>query len=693
MPERLGLYPLSSTFNIPLSAVELSILIPDNPAHFTVLGNNILTASSASDSLSLARSRTAMEHHEVQTEIDRKNVELAHLRQEILKTQAQQATQEVQNCVQDENIAALRNEMERIKADIATLEAYEDESVKTLNAALENKKKEINVELGEKLTKVKEELAEEIETSATKSSQRHNVEAEELRTSINIINDKLNTQKTTSEKSESLELERKQIIEELHSKARKRLADIEGEMGTLKQRITQKNTVRGTLRVILNEEQQQSNLKRTADLLKKKQFEKDQQHVSLLKQIADIEFKIEHSKIATNRSAAAVRELEQHTQTFRESYASLEAERRILHNRLQELQGNIRVFCRVRPSLDSTVELAPMCIAAPEDVNEAGKQILTLASITRESDIGTLPSRVVSSRYGGNSRTPDYRFSFNKVFPPESDNSEIFSEISQLVQSSLDGFNVCIFAYGQTGSGKTWTMSHKEDGMIPLSINKIFSDIEELTEKGWQYTIDGQFVEIYNEQINDLLAMGRKDVKLDIKHDDIAKKTVITNCTTVSLKSRDHAFDILEKATRRRSTASTMSNIRSSRSHSAFIFNIRGIHESSGQSCEGTLNLIDLAGSERVNNSKVKDQRLKETQAINKSLSSLGNVIHGLGQRKNSSGHVPYRDSRLTYLLQHSLGGESKTLMFVNISPDAKNFNETLNSLRFATKVNDTKLC
>ncbi|GEQ70672.1 hypothetical protein JCM33374_g4351 [Metschnikowia sp. JCM 33374] len=309
---------------------------------------------------------------------------------------------------------------------------------------------------------------------------------------------------------------------------------------------------------------------------------------------------------------------------------------------------------------------------------------------THHSNLGVLPSCGSSVRHSAKIRQPIHKFiKFDKVFPPQSTTVKSFSEISQFVQSSLDGFNVCVFAYGQTGSGKTWTMSHKDDGMIPLSINKIFSDIKELMEKGWEYTVDGQFVEIYNESIVDLLGEGSKTTRPEIKHDVIARKTIITNCTIVRLESQAHAIVILEKANQNRSTASTMSNIRSSRSHSAFILNIRGTHRMSGQSCDGTLNLVDLAGSERVSDSKERDKRLKETQAINRSLSSLGTVIDRLG---SGQGHVPYRDSKLTYLLQHSLGGDSKTLMFANISPDARNFNETINSLRFAAKVNSTCL-
>ena len=146
----------------------------------------------------------------------------------------------------------------------------------------------------------------------------------------------------------------------------------------------------------------------------------------------------------------------------------------------------------------------------------------------------------------------------------------------------------------------------------------------------------------------------------------------------------------MNQANKKRSTAATKSNDHSSRSHSIFIIDLQGYNSLTKESSYGTLNLIDLAGSERLNNSRAEGDRLKETQAINKSLSCLGDVIHSLNLKDGS--HVPYRNSKLTYLLKHSLGGNSKTLMFVNISPLTKDLNETINSLRFATKVNNTRI-
>jgi kinesin family member C1 len=231
-------------------------------------------------------------------------------------------------------------------------------------------------------------------------------------------------------------------------------------------------------------------------------------------------------------------------------------------------------------------------------------------------------------------------------------------------------------------------MSSPQDGMIPQAVNQIYSVTESLREKGWTYTLEGSFLEIYNENINDLLGkpeeMDKK--KHEIKHDVQRGKTTVTDLITVELSSPGRVGRLLERASANRSVAATKANERSSRSHSVFILRLAGTNTVTGERSEGTLNLIDLAGSERLVNSQATGDRLKETQAINKSLSCLGDVIYSLGNVKDG-GHVPYRNSKLTFLLQYSLGGNSKTLMFVNVSPLRQHLGETLCSLRFATKV------
>lgn len=345
-----------------------------------------------------------------------------------------------------------------------------------------------------------------------------------------------------------------------------------------------------------------------------------------------------------------------------------ETERRILFNKYQELKGNIRVMCRVRPVLgDAEGEAAK--IAFPDDKTSAeialqgAEEVTAMGKVSRKS----------------------FNFEFDRVFAPNAMNQDVFDEISQLVQSALDGYNVCIFCYGQTGSGKTHTMS-SQDGMIPRATHMIYDTITKLKDKSWTYTMEGSFIEVYNEELNDLLTPNTRESgkKLEIRHDEARKQTQVTNCKTVELDSADKVETMLEEAQSNRSVAATKANERSSRSHSVFILKLVGENAATGERCEGTLNLVDLAGSERLKHSQAEGDRMRETQNINKSLSCLGDVIEALGR---GSGHVPYRNSKLTHLLQYSLGGNSKTLMFVMVSPLEQHLKETLTSLRFATKV------
>ncbi|XP_069602396.1 kinesin-like protein KIFC1 isoform X1 [Ranitomeya imitator] len=357
---------------------------------------------------------------------------------------------------------------------------------------------------------------------------------------------------------------------------------------------------------------------------------------------------------------------------------TLESERRRLHNTVQELKGNIRVFCRVRPSLPSE-KPSPVghIVFSPND------EKAILLTKTEESHIGRDKSQAVK-----------YDFNFDCIFPPSTSQAAVFEEISLLVQSALDGYPVCIFAYGQTGSGKTYTMEGPENlcvdtmGMIPRAIRQIFTCADELKSKGWQYKFTASFLEIYNETLRDLL-VNRPDKKqeYDIRKVSPSSNEVhVTNLRYVDVSSVEEVHELLQMAKTNRSVAKTALNDRSSRSHSVFQLKIEGENGLRDVRTSSVLSLIDLAGSERLDRSLSTGDRLKETQSINTSLSTLGMVITSLC---NKDAHIPYRNSKLTYLLQNSLGGNSKVLMFVNISPLEENFAESVNSLRFASKVNE----
>lgn len=309
--------------------------------------------------------------------------------------------------------------------------------------------------------------------------------------------------------------------------------------------------------------------------------------------------------------------------------------RRKLFNQVQELKGNIRVMCRVRPT--HATEKDPAAISFPD--NDTDSKEVSIVGPSKQSATGK-------------DITSAYAYSFDRVFAPAAQNEEVFEEISQLVQSALDGYNVCIFCYGQTGSGKTFTMS-APDGMIPRATAQIYTEAQRLEEKGWKYNIQGTFIEVYNETYNDLL--GRSEdldkKKVEVRHDPAKKQTYLDNVVSVELDGPDRVQEMLDTAGKNRSVAATKANSRSSRSHSVFILKLVGTNDVTGERSEGTLNLVDLAGSERLEHSKAEGARLKETQNINKSLSCLGDVINALGSAKEGA-HIPYRNSKVSYLCE-----------------------------------------
>ncbi|XP_076117035.1 carboxy-terminal kinesin 2-like [Mytilus galloprovincialis] len=352
---------------------------------------------------------------------------------------------------------------------------------------------------------------------------------------------------------------------------------------------------------------------------------------------------------------------------------TFETERRKLHNQIQELKGNIRVFCRVRPLLD----------------HEKRGNICKLDHI---SFPGPNKIDVVKTK---NAKENTSKFSFDKVFKYNATQDQVFEEISELVQSALDGYNVCIFAYGQTGSGKTYTMEgtsvydNTDDvdrGMIPRSVLQIFDTIRKLTIEGWTYSVDASCLEIYGKEINDLLCDKKGGPKPEIQ--DVKNEVSVTNIVTTRVTTEKEVYHLLQKASEKRKVAETKSNLRSSRSHSVFTLKLTGENSITKENAKSTLNLVDLAGSERQKTSGTEGQQLQEAIAINLSLSSLGKFIRAIRDKETV---IPYRESKLTQLLHRSIGGNSKTLMFVNVSPKIDCVEETINSLKFATDANQCK--
>lgn len=349
-------------------------------------------------------------------------------------------------------------------------------------------------------------------------------------------------------------------------------------------------------------------------------------------------------------------------------YQRVLEENRKLYNQVQDLRGNIRVYCRVRPFLAGQ----PHRLTTVEQIDEGNITVITPVKYCKEGHKS---------------------FTFNKVFGPSATQEEVFADTRPLIRSVLDGYNVCIFAYGQTGSGKTFTMTgpreltEESQGVNYRALHDLFL-LSEQRKDTFFYEISVQMLEIYNEQVRDLLTMDGANRRLEIRNSS-QNGINVPEANIVPVSSSSDVLYLMNLGQKNRAVGATAMNDRSSRSHSCLTVHVQGKDLTSGTVLRGCMHLVDLAGSERVDKSEVTGDRLKEAQHINKSLSALGDVIASLAQ-KNS--HVPYRNSKLTQLLQDSLGGQAKTLMFVHISPEVEATGETISTLKFAERVSTVEL-
>ncbi|XP_072285830.1 chromosome-associated kinesin KIF4A [Pyxicephalus adspersus] len=290
-------------------------------------------------------------------------------------------------------------------------------------------------------------------------------------------------------------------------------------------------------------------------------------------------------------------------------------------------------------------------------------------------------------------------FTYDYVFDPTTEQEEVYnSAVGPLINGLFKGYNATVLAYGQTGSGKTFSMggayTHDQEneptvGVIPRVIKALFKEIQQRTD--WEFKLKVSYLEIYNEEIIDLLAPRERTSPISIREDP---KEGIKIC---GLMERDVKTDVdmvscLEQGNNCRTVASTAMNSQSSRSHAIFTISVEQLEANDkNNSFRSKLHLVDLAGSERQKKTKAEGDRLKEGISINRGLLCLGNVISALGDDSKRGGFVPYRDSKLTRLLQDSLGGNSHTLMIACVSPADSNMEETLNTLRYADRARKIK--
>uniref|UniRef100_A0A0G4IDS4 Kinesin-like protein n=1 Tax=Chromera velia CCMP2878 TaxID=1169474 RepID=A0A0G4IDS4_9ALVE len=332
--------------------------------------------------------------------------------------------------------------------------------------------------------------------------------------------------------------------------------------------------------------------------------------------------------------------------------------RRQLHNLVQELRGNIRVYCRVRPLMKGEPK---SCISFPG-----------------EDEIR------ISNELSGQRKT----FRFDKIFQMDSTQQMVFEEVQALVTSVMDGYNVCIFAYGQTGSGKTHSMQgYGEDkGIYTRTFNELFQVMKE-RGSDWKYVMKVSMIEIYNDDIKDLLGdEAARSKKLAVRQGP--QGNYVPDLTLRDVVNAEGVEECLTMGTKNRSVGQTNMNEHSSRSHLVLSV-VVDTKAPNGKSYLSRMHLVDLAGSERINKSGATGDRAKEAMHINKSLTALGDVI---SSRAAKSSHIPYRNSTLTYLLQDALGGDSKTLMLLQINPTEDAFEESQCSLTFAARANQVEM-
>ncbi|KAI3610443.1 kinesin heavy chain [Moniliophthora roreri] len=334
------------------------------------------------------------------------------------------------------------------------------------------------------------------------------------------------------------------------------------------------------------------------------------------------------------------------------------------------MSNNIKVVCRFRPQ--NAIE------------NREGGEIV----VNFDDNLTTVQLRSQQLATGPEKDG----FTFDRVFQMGTKQQEVFDYgVKDIVKDVLDGYNGTVFAYGQTGSGKTFTMmgadidSEELKGIIPRITEQIFQSIVE-SDAHLEYLVKVSYMEIYLEKIRDLLAPQNDNLQV---HEEKSRGVYVKNLSDYYVSSAREVYEIMRAGGAARVVSSTNMNAESSRSHSIFLITINQKNTETGAQKTGNLYLVDLAGSEKVGKTGASGQTLEEAKKINKSLSALGMVINALTDPKVK--YIPYRDSKLTRILQESLGGNSRTTLIINCSPSSYNEAETLSTLRFGIRAKTIK--
>ncbi|XP_063233147.1 kinesin heavy chain isoform X1 [Bacillus rossius redtenbacheri] len=325
-------------------------------------------------------------------------------------------------------------------------------------------------------------------------------------------------------------------------------------------------------------------------------------------------------------------------------------------------EDSIRVVCRFRPLNDSE--------------EKAGSKFICKFPSGSDDNCISIGSKV---------------FLFDKVFKPNATQEKVYNEAAKsIVSDVLSGFNGTIFAYGQTSSGKTHTMEGvigdpAKQGIIPRIVNDIFNHIYAM-EENLEFHIKVSYFEIYMDKIRDLLDISKVNLSV---HEDKNRVPFVKGATERFVSSPEEVFEVIEEGKANRHIAVTNMNEHSSRSHSVFLINVKQENLENQKKLSGKLYLVDLAGSEKVSKTGAEGTVLDEAKNINKSLSALGNVISALADGNKT--HIPYRDSKLTRILQESLGGNARTTIIICCSPASFNEAETKSTLEFGKRAKTIK--
>ncbi|NWT46780.1 KIFC3 protein, partial [Chroicocephalus maculipennis] len=571
---------------------------------------------------------------ELDLEVQQKTNRLAEVELRLKDSLAERAEEEerLSRRLRDsqETIASLKSQPQQIKYIIKTVEV---ESAKAKQALCESQSRNqyLQEQVGmqrQVLKEMEQQLQSSQKTAAQLRAQIMMYEAELERAHGQML-----------EEMQAMEEEKNRAIEEAFSRAQVEMKAVHENLAGVRTNLL---TLQPALRTLTHD------------------------YNSLKRQVRDFPLLLQETlRSARAEISQAIEEVHNTNRELLRKYRRELQLRKKCHNELVRLKGNIRVFGRVRPIMKEDGE-------GPEAAN--------VVTFDAEDDA------VLHLLHKGK----QVSFELDKVFPPQASQEEVFQEVQALVTSCIDGYNVCIFAYGQTGAGKTYTMegTAANPGINQRALQLLFSEVRGKAAD-WEYAISVSAAEIYNEALRDLLGKEPQE-KLEIKLcPDGSGQLYVPGLTEFSVQSVEDINKVFEFGHVNRATECTNLNEHSSRSHALLIVTVRGLDRSTGLRTTGKLNLVDLAGSERVGRSGAEGSRLREAQHINKSLSALGDVIYALRSRQ---GHVPFRNSKLTYLLQDSLSGDSKTLMMVQVSPAEKNTSETLCSLKFAERVRSVEL-